>query len=38
VIIEPDDLRLHMVWLTSLTCRNDVDYLEETIVAEKPYQ
>ena len=36
VIIEPDRMRLMMVWLTSLSCRNDVDYLEETVVQEKP--
>ncbi len=37
VIIEPDYPRVIMVWLTSLTCPTDVDYLEETIVREKPY-
>ena len=35
VIIEPDFPRVIMVWLTSLACRTDVDYLEETIVREK---
>ena len=35
VIIEPDFPRVIMVWLTSLSCRTDVDYLEETIVREK---
>ncbi len=35
VIIEPDHPRVIMVWLTSLACRNNVDYLEETIVREK---
>ena len=35
VIIEPDHPRVIMVWLTSLACRTDVDYLEETIVREK---
>ena len=37
VIIEPDHPRVMMVWLTSLACRTNVDYLEETIVREKPY-
>ncbi len=35
VIVEPDFPRVIMVWLTSLACRTDVDYLEETIVREK---
>lgn len=35
VIIEPDFPRVIMVWLTSLACPTDVDYLEETIVSEK---
>jgi hypothetical protein len=37
VIIEPDHPRVIMVWLSSLSCRTDVDYLDETIVREKPY-
>ncbi len=37
VIIEPDYPRVMMVWVTSLTCRTDGDYLEETIVRESPY-
>lgn len=37
VIIEPDYSRVIMVWLSSLSCRTDIDYLEETIVREKPY-
>lgn len=37
VIIEPDYPRVLMVWLTSLSCPTDVDYLEETVVREKPY-
>jgi hypothetical protein len=37
VIIEPDHARVIMVWLGSLTCRTDVDYLDETIVREKAY-
>jgi hypothetical protein len=37
VIVEPDYPRVIMVWSTSLTCRTDVDYLEETVVNEKPY-
>jgi len=36
VIIEPDWPRVIMVWLTSLSCRVDGDYLEETVVREKP--
>lgn len=36
VIIEPDHPRVIMVWLSSLSCRTDVDYLDETIVREKP--
>jgi hypothetical protein len=35
VILEPDYPRVLMVWSTSLSCRNDADYLEETIVREK---
>lgn len=35
VIIEPDDHRVFMVWLTSLACPTDVDYLEETVVRVK---
>jgi hypothetical protein len=26
-----------MVWLTSLPCRTNVDYLDETVVREKRY-
>ena len=37
VIIEPDHPRVMMVWLTSVSCATDGDYLEETIVREKPY-
>ena len=37
VIIEPDFPRVIMVWLTSLTCRMNVDYLEDTLVREKPF-
>ena len=37
VIVEPDYPRIIMVWLTSLVCRTDGEYLEETIVREKPY-
>ena len=35
LIIEPDHLRVIMVWMSTLTCRTDVDYLEETVVREK---
>lgn len=34
VIIEPDRSRVVLVWLTSLQCPTDVDYLEETVVHE----
>jgi hypothetical protein len=37
VVIEPDHPRVIMVWLTSLQCRTDVDYLEETVVREKAF-
>jgi hypothetical protein len=37
VIIEPDRPRVLMVWVTSLPCRNDVDYLDRTIIREKRY-
>lgn len=37
VMIEPDHPRVTMVWLTSLSCPTDVDFLEETIVRENPY-
>jgi hypothetical protein len=37
VIIEPDHPRVMMVWLSSLQCRTEIDYLEETIVREKPF-
>ncbi len=37
VIIEPDHPRVIMVWQTTLACRTDVDYLDETVVREKKY-
>lgn len=37
VIIEPDYPRVIMVWVSTLLCRTDVDYLEETVIREKPY-
>lgn len=37
VIIEPDYPRVIMVWLSSLICRTDVDYLDRTVVREKEY-
>ena len=37
VIVEPDLRRVMMVWQTSLKVRANVDYLEETLVREKPY-
>jgi len=35
IVIEPDHQRVLMVWLTSLPCSADVDYLEETVVRSK---
>ena len=35
VIIEPDFPRLIMVWTTSLQCRTNVDYLDQTHIREK---
>ena len=35
VILEPDYPRVIMVWSTSLSCRNDGDYLEETVIRQK---
>jgi hypothetical protein len=37
VIIEPDHPRVIMVWQTSLAVHTNGDYLDETIVSEKPY-
>jgi hypothetical protein len=37
VIIEPDFPRVIMVWQSSLVCRTDTDYLDETVVREKRY-
>lgn len=37
VIIEPDQPRLIMVWQSSLPCPTDVDYLDWTVVKEKPF-
>lgn len=37
VIIEPDDARLVMVWVSSLIVRGPIDYLDETVVREKPF-
>ena len=34
VIFEPDHTRLIMVWVTTLRCRTDMDYLEQTLVEE----
>ena len=36
VIIEPDRSRLILVWTTALQIVSEVDYLEETVVSEKP--
>lgn len=32
VIVEPDHSRVILVWLSTLACRTDGDYLEETVV------
>jgi hypothetical protein len=38
VIIEPESMRLMMVWQTSLAVASrDVDHLDETIIREKPF-
>jgi hypothetical protein len=37
VIIEPDHLRVIMVWLTSLACPTDADYLEQTVIRQKSF-
>jgi hypothetical protein len=38
VVIEPDEHRLMMTWLTTLAVRaRDVDYLDSTTIAQKPY-
>ncbi len=37
VIIEPDFPRVIMVWTTALSCRTNVDYLDETHVREKEH-
>jgi hypothetical protein len=34
VIVEPDHSRVILVWLSTLACRADGDYLEETVVSE----
>jgi hypothetical protein len=38
VIIEPDHPRVILVWQSVLAVRNDVDYLDETFVNEKPFR
>lgn len=37
VILEPDHPRVVMVWTSCLLVRENEDYLDETIVREKPY-
>lgn len=34
LILEPDHPRVSLVWLSTLACRTDGDYLEETIITE----
>jgi hypothetical protein len=38
VIIEPDLRLLKMVWNTVLLCRNEGDYLDQTIIRQKRYE
>lgn len=38
VIIEPDQRLLKMVWNTVLLCRNEGDYLDQTIIRQKRYE
>jgi hypothetical protein len=35
VIIEPDHLRVIMVWQSAISCPGEIDYLEDTIIREK---
>lgn len=38
VILEPDESRLMMAWLTTLPVRADhADYLDQTVIGEKAY-
>ena len=37
VVFEPDHPRVIMVWVSSLLVAQDEDYLDETVVREKPY-
>jgi hypothetical protein len=36
VLIEPDHPRVILVWCTSVSCRHGIDYLEETLIRQKP--
>ena len=36
VVIEPDHPRVMLVWTSTLPCRQGMDYLEETLVRQKP--
>ena len=38
VIIEPDLYQLKMVWNTVLLCRNEGDYLDQTVIRQKRYE
>lgn len=38
VIIEPDLPRVILVWQSVLAVRNEVDYLDETVITEKEYR
>lgn len=37
VTVEPDHRRVLLVWTSVLTCRTDIDYLDETVIREKAY-
>lgn len=37
VIIEPDQRQVKLVWNTVLLCRNEGDYLDQTIIRQKRY-
>jgi hypothetical protein len=38
VIVEPDHPRIVMVWQTALSVRSDCDYLDRTVIDEKPFR
>lgn len=38
VIIEPDRRQVKLVWNSVLLCRNEVDYLDHTVIRQKRYE